>query len=66
MVYLHIVTSGAHQFSLLIQSTEMLIILTFHKTSHWFILVVHNDNIMLIGPDELEVAGISDALVRYI
>lgn len=44
----------------------MLIVLTFHKTPHQFILVVHNDNIVLIESDEQEIARILDALVRYI
>lgn len=44
----------------------MLIILIFHKILHWFILVAHNENIMLIKSDEQVVAGILDALVRYI
>lgn len=47
-------------------STKMLIVLTFHKTQHQFILVVHNDNIVLIESDEQEIARILDALVRYI
>lgn len=42
----------------------MLIVFTFHKTSHWFIFVVHND-ILLIGSDEQVVVSILDALVRH-
>lgn len=60
-VYLHGIASVVYQFSL-IQATEML---TFHETLHRFILVVHNDN-MLIESDEQEFASILDALVKYI